>query len=345
MRIAVDARHLAADRGVGRSTLRLLEAMRAADPQVEWRLVGGARHGGAERLGHAASALLGRPRLDRRAGGADVVWLPAPRPVAVGRAVPYVLTVHDLSWVQRPGDFTPYERLWHKAGHLRRLAERAAAVIAVSQATADALAEHWGVAARVVRSGPGGAAGELRSGPGAAAAPGPSARKRPYFLWVGALEPRKAPDVLVRAWARAREQGLDAELVVVGEGRAALDGPGVRRLGAVRDDAELGALYAGALAVVAPAWLEGFGLPPVEGLVHRTPAIVADLPVYDETIGGGALRFAPGDAEGLAAALARLAAEPELRARLAADGARAVSALSWERTGRETLAILREVAR
>jgi glycosyltransferase involved in cell wall biosynthesis len=338
MRIAVDARHLAAGRGVGRATRCTLEAMRAAAGDVDWRLHAPDRHGPAARAAYAAAALAGRPRIDRQAGGADVVWLPAPRPVAVGRGVPYVLTVHDLSWVQRPGDFTAYERLWHGAARLRRLARRAAAVIAVSEATARALRDHWDVEARVVRSGPG-AAPQV---PGGAEA---SAHPRPYFLWVGALEPRKAPDVLARAWARAHTNGLDADLLVVGEGRAPLAGPGVVRLGAVDDDRRLAALYAGALAVVQPSWLEGFGLTPVEAAAHGTPAIVADLPVYDETIGAGALRVAPGDDRALAGALARLAGEPELRARLAADGARAVAALSWERAGRETLAVLREVAR
>src|SRR2546430_49865 len=48
-----------------------------------------------------------------------------------------------------------------------------------------------------------------------------SPREGRYLLFVGALEPRKAPDVLAGAYRRARERGLDAELVVVGTGRMA----------------------------------------------------------------------------------------------------------------------------
>ena len=69
-----------------------------------------------------------------------------------------------------------------------------------------------------------------------------------YLLFVGAGEPRKALGVLTAAHVSAQARGLDAELVVVGDG--------LRRV----DDAELAALYAGALAVVAPSYLEGFGL-------------------------------------------------------------------------------------
>ena len=66
-----------------------------------------------------AAALARRPRLDALLGGCDVVWAPAPAPLAVG-ATPFVLTVHDRSWEERPQDFTRYERLWHARGPAAR---------------------------------------------------------------------------------------------------------------------------------------------------------------------------------------------------------------------------------
>ena len=148
----------------------------------------------------------------------------------------------------------------------------------------------------------------------------------PYFLSVGALEPRKAPDVLGAGFQLARERGLEAELIVAGDGRVNVEAPGVRRLGHVED---LGSLYAGALAVVLPSWIEGFGLTPVEGIAAGTPAIVSDLAVLREVLGEGALYVRPGDASGLADALLRVAAEPELRARLLTAGRAAIAPLSW----------------
>jgi glycosyltransferase involved in cell wall biosynthesis len=161
------------------------------------------------------------------------------------------------------------------------------------------------------------------------------------FLFVGALEPRKAPDLLVDAFLRARSRGLVAELVVVGEGRLDPRGPGVRRLGRVDD---LGALYAGALAVVLPSWLEGFGLPPVEGLAAGAPAIVSDLPVFREVLGEGALYVPPGDAEALAYALLTLERDPALRDRLLTAGQARIAPLTWAETARRTRAVLVEAA-
>src|SRR4051794_30479601 len=137
MRIAVDGRHLAAGRGVARYTRALLEALVAQFPREDWRVfvpgrgevdfpIALRRHRLAGRVLFGSAALTRRPQLDRLVGGADVVWVPAPAPVAVSRDVPLVLTVHDLAWVHRPGDFTAYERFWHAMGRLPALATRAA---------------------------------------------------------------------------------------------------------------------------------------------------------------------------------------------------------------------------
>jgi glycosyltransferase involved in cell wall biosynthesis len=82
--------------------------------------------------------------------------------------------------------------------------------------------------------------------------------------------------------------------------------------------------YAAADAVVFPVrWQEPWGLVPLE-------AMAVGRPVVASSAGGGAaeylhdehncLQFAPGDATALAAALRRLAADPELRDRLIAAG-------------------------
>ena len=342
MRIGVDARHLPEGRGVARYLQHALTALAARHPGDEWvAFVPGrapvAAPPGVEvrrsalpgRALFGLGAATGRPALERLCGGRlDAVWLPAPAPVGLDGSAPLVLTVHDLSFEERPEDFTPYERLWHRAGRLPRLARRAARVIAVSAATRDAAVARWGLdPARVdvVHEGAG-------TPPGAAAPPGtPAPIRSSYVLCVGALEPRKAPELLAGAFARARARGLDAELVYAGAGRLAgrLDGrPGVHLLGPV-EGAQLDALYRGALTVVAPGWLEGFGLTPLEALARGVPPVVADLPVYDETLGDGAVRFAPGDAAALAEALLRVASDEALRASVVHAGRRAIAPLTW----------------
>lgn len=356
MRVAVDARAAGSGRGVARYLERTLQAA-AGTSGTTWAAVlpQGAAFAGAPSAGveerpsrHASRVLFGlaaatgRPRLERLAGGADVVWLPAPAPVAVGRGVPVVLTVHDLSFVQRPGDFTPYERLWHRAMRIDRLLARAAAIVCVSDAVAgDVRARRPELAPRVRVIAPG-----VDRAPAGAPAPLPPGLPPRFLLYVGALEPRKAPGVLADAYAAARARGLDAGLVVAGEGREAahLHGDGVHHLGRV-DDATLHALYGAALAVVLPSHLEGFGLPPLEAAAHGTPAVVSDLPVFRATIGAGALRVPPGDASALAAALLDVAGDAALRERLATAGRAAIAPLSWEASAAALVEVLTQAAR
>jgi glycosyltransferase involved in cell wall biosynthesis len=352
--VAVDGRSLA---GRGRGVAQYLAGMlAAAPPDVELRVLlprGAAlppglgpnvlavRHAAPSRALHGAAALAGRPRLERLAGPADLVWLPAPAPVAVGRGAALALTMHDLSFAERPDDFTRYERLWHRLARPRAVARRAARVLAISSDTAARAQARFGLdPARVlvVPAGPG------DPGPAAGADAVHAARRRHglperYFLFVGALEPRKALDRLVAALPPGEA------LVVVGEGRLAdrLRRPGVHLLGPVGRD-EKGALYAGAVAVVLPSWCEGYGYTPLEGFAHGTPALVSDLPSLRETAGAGALYVPPGDVDALRAAMREVAGDEALRAHLAAAGAEALVERSWEAAGLALRAAFEEAA-
>ena len=346
MNVGVDARHLRGGRGVAHYTSALLGALAQRFPSDRWRAfvpgtdavavpdgVEVVRHRAPSRALFGAAALAGRPRLDRLLGGdVDVVWIPAPAPVAVSRSVPLVLTVHDLSWIERPGDFTAYERAWHGVGRLDRLARRAALVVADAEATRAAILARWPLEAGRVRV----------VHPGVTAhAPGPLPPGLParYVLAVGAAEPRKAPEVLVEGWRRARSRGLDADLVFAGGGRLAegLQGPGVHVLGRVES---LGGLYAGAAALAMPSRLEGFGFPPLEAALAGTASVVSDLPVFRETLGDDGALFVPvDDAAALADALLAVVADDGA---LAARARAAAERFGWDRAADALHAVLAE---
>lgn len=351
MKVLVDARAVASGRGVARYASRMLEAVaagragagRVGTESPDWHAVLPADDGSPALLPDAIAvhrsrlpsrvlfglgALTGRPRLDAIGGGADAVWLPTVAPVSIGRSPRVVVTIHDLSFLHRPADFTAYERAWHRAIRLDRLLDRAAAVVCDTAAVAAEVHERWpalGDRVHVVVPG-------VDRPPRGLPAPLPHGLPKRFFLLVGALEPRKAPEITAAAYAAARAGELDAGLVVAGSGRLAhvLDGPGIHHVGRV-DDATLHALYGRALAVVMPSWLEGFGLPPLEAALHGTPSILSDLPVFAETLGDGALRTPPGDVDALAAAMLQVAGDAALRTTLATAGAAAATPLTWAR--------------
>lgn len=104
-------------------------------------------------------------------------------------------------------------------------------------------------------------------------------QERTYWLWLGALVPYKAPDVLIEAF-----RGLNETLVVAGTGPL-LDSlrktapTNVTFLGHVPDE-QLPSLYARAKGLLFPG-IEDFGIVPVEAQAAGTPVLALR--------GGGAL--------------------------------------------------------
>jgi glycosyltransferase involved in cell wall biosynthesis len=293
------------------------------------------------RMLFGAAVLTGRPRFDRLADGCDVVWIPAPVPVAVSPATPLVLTLHDLSFEHAPREYSAYERLWHRLTRPRALAARAERVLCVSETVRDEVVREWGLdpeTAVTVLSGAGRPPGPL--------GPLPPGLPERFVLSVGALEPRKQPLLLATAHRRARERGLAAGLVFAGDGplRAQVERAGATVLGFLPDDV-VDALHERALVLACVSREEGFGFTPLEALARGVPAVVSDLPVFAETLGDAALRVSMGDSGSLADALLRLEREPALRQGIVAAGRKAVARFSWQRAAQQTRALLAEARR
>ncbi len=178
---------------------------------------------------------------------------------------------------------------------------------------------------------------------------------RPGFLYVGRLKRYKAVDTAIAALAALRRAECpDAELWIAGDGSdrrrlegvaARLGGAGVRFLGRVSEEAKL-ELYRTAWAVVFPSPKEGWGITNLEAAACGTPAVASDSPGLRESVQGGetGLLVPHGDVGALARALATLARDAELRARLGRGARTFAESLSWERAARETEAPLETAA-
>lgn len=153
-----------------------------------------------------------------------------------------------------------------------------------------------------------------------------------YFLFFGAIEPKKNLGRLIQAYLEA---DIETPLVIVGgeawhaERELKLLGtahgrrlPGVeriRRMDYVPREL-LADLLHGAKASLFPALYEGFGLPALESLSAGVPLLSSTTGALPEVTGDAALSVDPYDVGAMARALCRLDTDSALRSRLAGAG-------------------------
>lgn len=168
------------------------------------------------------------------------------------------------------------------------------------------------------------------------------------FVMVANIQPNKNVEGLLDALSRAERRGERPVVRWIGSDRggAIARWAETRRmpvgfvpLGAL-PDAELRRELRAAVALVVPSRKEGFCLPVLEAQALGTPVVAADIPILREVAGGGALFVPLDDPDALAAALARLAGDAGLRARLAAAGRANARGYSWDRAAAETLSVI-----
>ena len=251
-------------------------------------------------------------------------------------AAPSVLTIHDLSPWRDPAWHDAASRVRRRTPWLVRL-RRARMIVTVSEAVRREVISFFDVPSDRVRAIPLAASALFRP------IPETTPPTRPFFLFVGTIEPRKNVAALVEAWRGTREQ-TGADLAIAGRTRAdfvpLLPENGLKMLGEV-SDAELPRLYSQALAFVYPTHYEGFGLPVLEAMQCGCPVVTSRDPAVTEVSAGAAIHT--GGAPELADALCSVAARPDLRAELKSAGLARAAAFSWQATARATRSLYAEL--
>ncbi len=124
----------------------------------------------------------------------------------------------------------------------------------------------------------------------------------PVFLMVGTVEPRKGHAEVLAAFEQLWQDGIDANLVIVGKqgwlvedfvnslAKHEQSGIKLHWLSSV-NDAELKQIYHMSTCLIAASEGEGFGLPLIEASQFKLPIIARDIPVFREVAGEGAFYF------------------------------------------------------
>jgi glycosyltransferase involved in cell wall biosynthesis len=276
---------------------------------------------------------------------------------------PSVVTIYDLNMVRDARYFDrlrPVKRFL--ADRLTRSSlRRCRAAITISHATHALLQEHYPESAAKLRTIP------LGVDPVAWAAAGDERRVEPprpwlgrqYVLYVGVDRPHKNLARLVRAFALfrsaqgwSRGTGAYLRLAGVGPGSAEvqehvslLDLEQDVLLEGEIDEVALRRAYWGATLLAYVSTSEGFGVPILEAFAAGVPVVAAQASSPPEVAGDAAVYAPPHDDAGIAAAIARVWNDENLRRGMIERGRRRIELFSWDATARATLAVYYEAMR
>ncbi|HMR76305.1 MAG TPA: glycosyltransferase family 1 protein [Polyangiaceae bacterium] len=276
---------------------------------------------------------------------------------------PYVVTLHDLMWVERPelaSAFLPVRLAngaWYRANFAHAV-RGARGIIAISEATKAAIGRVYPRHVHkvsVVHHGMDHARYKRQSaGPRSLLDKWLAPAER-FSLIVGQGSPYKNHVGMVRAFVEASRHDREHKLILVRrfsridqEMNRLLARPDVRRQVLVVpfvSDAELLALYAHAQMLLFVSHYEGFGLPALEAMSMGTPVLASTAEAVQEITGDGALHVDSRDHAAIVQGIRRLATDPALRDALRSRGMRRTQQFSWQKCAELTLAAYRRALR
>jgi glycosyltransferase involved in cell wall biosynthesis len=278
------------------------------------------------------------PRAIREANLDAVHFLSQYVPLLLPRR--FVVTIHDLIHLRFPKYFKATVGPYY-ATVVRYACSRAARVITDDPRTVEDLEKFLGVRRTKVRVIPLGVSERYF------APTQPYRAERPYVLYVGNHRRHKDLPTLFEAWSKI-PASLPLDLYVTGPDdfggelqRRTVALRGIVALGDVSTE-QLIAYYAGARALVQPAWREGFGLPMLEAMAAGCP-VIASSEAVPAPLKRAALTFAAGNVAELRAKLEALSNDEGLRERTINLGREAARELTWDRCARATADVYREV--
>lgn len=177
---------------------------------------------------------------------------------------------------------------------------------------------------------------------------------QPFLIYTGNIYPHKNIEILIDAVEKHNlEKELDLELAIICSRSIFWDrlnkkiqsrnlGKWIKLLGFVGDE-DVSKLYSLALSLVHPSKMEGFGLTGLEAMNVGLPVIASNASCLPEVYGDAALFFDPNNVDDLVSKINQLIKDPDLRNDLMSKGYHQVRKYSWNKMGKETVAVYKQI--
>jgi glycosyltransferase involved in cell wall biosynthesis len=257
---------------------------------------------------------------------------------------PCLPVIHDLNFEHYPQDLPARYSKWYRK-KFPVFAQQAKRIVTVSEFSKKDIAEKYHVAEEKIDV--------VYNGASHGFIPADEATKNKvkekftggaaYFLYIGALHPRKNLERLIRSFAAFKKStGSATKLVIVGgnywrykaltnEIDALSDKNEVIFTGRL-DEKELHAVTASALALVYVPYFEGFGIPIVEAMACDVPVLTSNITAMPEVAGEAALYADPFSEESIVSAMEAMDKDAVLRNTLIEKAKLQREKFSWDKT-------------
>ena len=203
--------------------------------------------------------------------------------------IPVYTTIHDIIFPDMPELTTRFglaARMWF----YRRAFNKSKKIFTVSEFSKSRIEHHFGKKKDIVNA-------SNAANPFYSAAELGKIIKKKCILFIGNIKKNKGLTILLDAFFNARKNGLDYQLIIVGDKdnfRSGdkensirledLENLGIIFMGFI-PESEKWRLLAESALLVQPSLYEGFGYPPLEAMLSGTAALISDIPVFREVYG------------------------------------------------------------
>jgi glycosyltransferase involved in cell wall biosynthesis len=177
-------------------------------------------------------------------------------------------------------------------------------------------------------------------------------KEKRFLLYVGAIQPRKNIETLIKAFEIIKEKNShqDLKLVLVGQKawkpektiwriNSSKQSQNIIQTGGISFE-NLKILYKTAGVFALPSLYEGFGLPILEAFASGVPVVAAKNSSLEEISGNGALLFPATDEIKLTENILKIIESNKTRNTLTKNAQKIAGEYSWEKCAQKTLNII-----
>jgi len=264
--------------------------------------------------------------------------------LSIGTSVPQLPVMHDLAFIHRPNDIGALVRKYYNY-YFPKFAHKATRIATVSEFSKNDIAKQYSINPQKIDV--------VYNGASSAFKPTNEEEKtairqkitqgKPYFVFVGALQPRKNIVNLLKAFNAFKQSDTKGiQLVIVGRKAwqtEAMDSTfeGLQYKADIvftgrLSDTDLSATIAAALSLVYIPFFEGFGLPIIEAFKCHTPVITSNVSSMPEVAGNAGLLVNQNSIESICNALKEIANNENLRVSLTQKAIERSDKFTWGKT-------------